>query len=176
VRWNGVPVTSDEQLHPPRCGFASQVPGVVSASIRDNVALGREVTDDDIRRALVRAQFDAEVAAMPAGLDTVVGPRGSKLSGGQLQRLALARMLVRECDLYVVDDTTSAIDVATERGLWRALLPGSPAAWLVASQRPEVLRYADQVIVLDAGRVVAAGTAEELARTNDFVQALSSSV
>ena len=70
----------------------------------------------------------------------------------------------------MVDDATSAVDVATERELWRTLLPKSQAAWLVASQRPEVLRYADHVILLDAGRVVAAGTAEELTRTNDFVQ------
>jgi ATP-binding cassette subfamily B protein len=92
---------------------------------------------------------------MPDGVGTVVGPRGVRLSGGQIQRSAAARALVRRPELLVIDDLSSALDVETEARLWRQLLDegtAGAAALLVVSHRPSVLARADQVVVLDSGR------------------------
>jgi ATP-binding cassette subfamily B protein len=105
--------------------------------------------------AAVRAAvLGDDVAALDAGLDTVVGRRGVKLSGGQIQRAAAARMFLREAELLVVDDLSSALDVATETELWRRLLARGEVTCLVVSHSAIALVNADRVVVLDDGRVV----------------------
>jgi ABC-type multidrug transport system fused ATPase/permease subunit len=90
---------------------------------------------------------------MPDGLATAIGARGVRLSGGQVQRAAIARALVRRADLLVLDDVSSALDVHTERQLWDGLLAGRDRTLLVVSNRPATIARADQVIRLDQGRV-----------------------
>jgi ATP-binding cassette subfamily B protein len=107
---------------------------------------------------------------MPEGLDTVVGPRGVRLSGGQVQRATAARALVRAPDLLVVDDLSSALDVETERLLWDRIADAAragdgPSTLLVVSHRRAALERADQVVVLDRGRVVGAGPLPAVLRT-----------
>ena len=102
------------------------------------------------------------MAEMPHGLDTVLGPRGVRLSGGQLQRTAAARALLRDAELVVVDDPSSALDVDTEERMWSRLLDGSGRTLLVVSNRPEVIARADQVVVLADGVVVARGAGADL--------------
>jgi ATP-binding cassette subfamily B protein len=108
---------------------------------------------NDVDAALRLAVLDDDVAEMADGLDTILGPRGVRLSGGQLQRAAAARALLRDTDLLVVDDPSSALDVETEEVMWSRLLERSRRALLIVSNRREVIDRADQVLVLGDGAV-----------------------
>jgi ATP-binding cassette subfamily B protein len=110
---------------------------------------------------------------MDEGLETMIGPRGVRLSGGQVQRSASARMFARRPQLLVLDDVSSALDVETERTLWSRLFEArSGVAALVVSHRRAALAMADKVIVMDEGLVVAVGTARELEATSDEFRAI----
>ena len=121
--------------------------------LADTVLLGEpaEGLDD----ALWLTCMDEDLATMPEGTATVIGPRGLRLSGGQIQRAGAARALVRRPELLVIDDLSSALDVETETRVWDRIAGGGFQTALVVSHRPHVLERADQVIVLDAGRVAA---------------------
>ncbi|MCU0260464.1 MAG: ABC transporter ATP-binding protein/permease, partial [Ilumatobacteraceae bacterium] len=119
VRWNGRVIPDRAAfLVPPNAAYLSQVPQLVSDSVADNIALGPPRLAD-VEEALRLAALDTDVAGLPAGVDTLVGPRGVRLSGGQRQRLATARALVHAPELLVLDDLSSALDVETELELWR---------------------------------------------------------
>jgi len=162
VEWNGVPLTGSARLLPPACAYVAQVPMLYSLSIRENVLLGRPVLPQELDHAVHTAAFETDVQGMPEGLDTRVGSRGVRLSGGQMKRAAAARMFAHPASLYVLDDPTSGLDVETEQTFWaRALaLPG--ATFLVASHQRAVLERADQILVLEQGRVTARGTLQAL--------------
>jgi ATP-binding cassette subfamily B protein len=168
IRWNGRPVADPgEFLVPPRAAYAGQVPRLFSASLRENLVLGWPTDDDDLAAAIRHAALEDDVAVMPDGLETLVGPRGVRLSGGQVQRATAARALVRAPELLVVDDLSSALDVETEELLWRRLAAAAaagtgPQTLLVVSHRAAALRRADQVVVLDRGRVVGCGPLDAL--------------
>ena len=98
--------------------------------------------------------LDEDLGRMPDGSATVIGPRGLRLSGGQVQRAGAARALVRRPDLLVVDDLSSALDAETEVRVWERVAVGGFATALLVSHRPHVLERADRVVVLDGGRVV----------------------
>jgi ATP-binding cassette subfamily B protein len=158
IRWNGDPVDDPGRvLVPPRAAYVAQTPRLFSEPLSDAVLLG--VDPAGLAEAIELSCLDDDVARMPEGLATVVGARGVRLSGGQVQRTATARALVRRPELLVVDDLSSALDVQTEARLWAQLLdadhPGRPGALLVVSHRPAVIARADQVVTLDAGRVLA---------------------
>lgn len=155
IRWNGEPVLDPSVvLVPPRVAYVAQVPRLFSEALSDAILLG--VDPSGLGEAIRLACLDDDVAWMPEGVATVVGAKGVRLSGGQIQRTAAARAFVRRPELLVIDDLSSALDVETEARLWRQLLesPTRPTM-LVVSHRPAVLDQADQIVVLAGGRRIA---------------------
>jgi ATP-binding cassette subfamily B protein len=146
------------------------VPRLFSAPLRENLLLGWPADGHRLTTSVRLAALEQDLALMPERLDTVVGPRGVRLSGGQVQRATAARALVRTPDLLVVDDLSSALDVETESLLWDRIAEAAktghgPATLLVVSHRRAALERADQVLVLDRGSVVGAGPLDGLLRT-----------
>jgi ABC-type multidrug transport system fused ATPase/permease subunit len=156
IRWNGTPVDDPETfLIPRRAAFTPQVPRLFSETLRANLLLGRAPDEEAIRAAVHAAVLEDDVAKLDQGLETIVGRRGVKLSGGQIQRAAAARMFLSEAELLVLDDLSSALDVATENELWRRLVARrGDVTCLVVSHSPVALSNADQVVVLDDGQAV----------------------
>lgn len=146
--------------------YVPQAAWLFSGSIAQNLRHGRaDATDEELWHALDVAQADF-VRGLPDGLGSRVAQGGSNFSGGQRQRLAIARALVRHADLYVFDDSFSALDFRTDAALRHALAPElAHAATLVIAQRVSTIRDADQIVVLSEGRVVGLGTHDELMRT-----------
>ncbi|WP_328344457.1 ABC transporter ATP-binding protein [Micromonospora sp. NBC_00421] len=151
--------------------LVAQVPFVFDDTVRANIGLDRPgIGDEDVWAALRLAEADGFVAALPDGLDTMVGERGTSLSGGQRQRLTLARALAGRPRLLVLDDATSAVDPRVEAAILaglRAPAPGQHAAAsiLVVAYRRATIALADEVIYLEQGRVLARGTHTELLAT-----------
>jgi ATP-binding cassette, subfamily B, bacterial len=148
VLWNGSRIADRAAFFvPPQCSFVAQVPRLFAESLADNLRLGHTISEADVQRAIDLAAFAPDVADLPHGLDTLVGARGVRLSGGQAQRAAAARALVHRPELLVLDDLTSALDVETELELWEGLATAGYTV-LAASNRPVALARADQVIAL----------------------------
>ncbi|MBD3885367.1 ABC transporter ATP-binding protein [Phormidium tenue FACHB-886] len=180
IYWNGTRIDRPDQFFiPPHSAYTPQVPQLFSNTLQENLLLGWQIGEAELREAIALAALDRDLAAMPEGLNTLIGSKGMRLSGGQQQRTAAARMLVRRPELLVFDDLSSALDLETEQKLWSSLFalkrsspliqptthptirPYTPT-YLVISHRPFVLREADQIIVLENGVVEAEGNLNEL--------------
>jgi ATP-binding cassette subfamily B protein len=173
ILWNGERVDDPATfLVPPRSAYTPQVPRLFSETLKDNILMGLPQAAVDTEGALHLAVMERDVAAMDIGLDTLIGPKGVRLSGGQVQRAAAARMFVRDAELLVFDDLSSALDVETERVLWQRLFENRPATCLVVSHRRAALRQASNIIVLKDGKVEASGTLGDLLLTCDEMKLL----
>jgi ATP-binding cassette subfamily B protein len=158
-------------------GVVMQETTLFSGSIRENIGFGRpDATDDAIRAAARAARADEFIARLPDGYDTVVGERGVSLSGGQKQRVAIARALLLNPRLLILDEFTSAVDVATERLIRAALLElMRNRTTFVIAHRISTVRAADTILVLQRGRLVAAGTHDQLIETSAVYREINAS-
>lgn len=169
IKWNGDIIKTPHSFFvPPKSSYTPQTPILFSDTIKENIILGMH-GDNVIDRAIYTAVLEEDVPEFNNGLDTQIGPNGVKLSGGQIQRTALARMFARDADLYVMDDISSAVDVVTEQKMWARIKELSNKTFLISSNRRECLQYADQIIVLKDGKIVDIGSLTDLlSRCKEF--------
>ena len=178
IKLDGVDIRRlDMDLLWSRIGLVPQKPYLFSGTVASNLRYGNpEATDDQMWAALATAQAADFVEQMDGGLEAPIAQGGSNVSGGQRQRLSIARALIKKPEIYVFDDAFSALDVATDARLRAALAAETrDAAVLIVAQRVSTIRDADQIIVLDSGRIVGRGThAELLAECTTYQEIVSS--
>lgn len=165
ILWNGHEVDDPASFFvPPRSAYTPQVPRLFSDSLADNILMNIPEAEraQILPEALRLAIMQHDVARLEHGIDSLVGTRGVKLSGGQVQRSAAARMFAQHSDLLIFDDLSSALDVHTEQLLWQQIFARGQATCLVVSHRRAALQRADHIIVMHEGRVIGQGRLETL--------------
>jgi len=160
-----------------KIGFVPQKAVLFTGTIADNIRYGKEdATDEELRRAAETAQAMEFITQMEDGFNTLIAQGGKNVSGGQKQRLAIARALVRRPEIYVFDDSFSALDYKTDAKLRAALREETKdATVIIVAQRVSTIIDADRIIVLDEGKIVGNGTHQELMKSCEVYREIVSS-
>ena len=178
VIWNGKIIKDPASFFiPPHTAYTPQAPTLFTGTLRENILLGLSENKVNLDSAVQSSGLDLGILNCENGLDTLVGYRGVKLSGGQIQRTAAARMFVREPELLVIDDLSSALDVETERTIWKNWFERQSdgvkkTTCIVVSHRRSVLKQADHIVVMQKGRVRAEGQIDNLLKSSDEMRKL----
>lgn len=164
IYWNNTLIDDpDLQLVPPAVAYTSQVPRLFSDTVEDNITQGRQLSNVELDTAIHGAVFEYDIAQFEHGVATLVGSRGVRLSGGQIQRAAFARMLYERPQVWLIDDVSSALDIVTEQLLWQRFGEiRNQVACLIVTHRPQVMAMADEIVVLKDGQVQARGSYADL--------------
>lgn len=171
IQWNGKAIDNCRDFFvPPNSAYTAQIPHLFSDTVKNNILLNLNDKQMDIDSVIKSAVLEHDINELENGLETVIGSRGAKLSGGQQQRVAAARMFARKPELLVFDDISSALDVETESTLWKRIFEGENSTCLAVSNRRMVLKQADHIIVLKAGKVEAQGKLTDLMRECEEMQ------
>lgn len=178
IRINGVDIRclSQKELRD-TIGYVPQKAFLFSGIIEDNLRMGyKEATKEDMKRALSISQADSFVDKLPMGLESQVAQGGSNFSGGQKQRLSIARALIRKASVYIFDDSFSALDLKTDSALRKSLKENmTDAAKIIIAQRVSTIMDADQILVLDEGNLVGIGKHDDLMKNCSVYQAIAKS-
>lgn len=178
IRINGVDIRclSQKELRD-TIGYVPQKAFLFSGTIEDNLRMGyKEATKEDMKRALSISQADSFVDKLPMGLKSEVSQGGSNFSGGQKQRLSIARALIRKVPIYIFDDSFSALDLKTDSALRKSLKENmTDAAKIIIAQRVSTIMDADQILVLDEGKLVGIGKHIDLMKNCPVYQAIAKS-
>ncbi len=178
IRWNGLPVEQPGSFfRPPRCAYLSQTPRLFSDTLKENILQGIPEDQADVSSAIHLSVMEEDLLGFEHGLDTLVGSRGVRLSGGQVQRVAAARLFVRQPELMVFDDLSSALDVETERLLWERLAKlraqrAGAVTCLAVSHRKAAFSMADRILVLKNGQLESSGSLDDLLISSPEMQRL----
>ncbi len=171
VLWNGAQIEKNKtMLTPPRSAYIPQVPNLFSDTLIHNITLTKDTDTERSDKAVYAAVLENDIVQMENRYETVVGAHGVRLSGGQIQRTAAARSLYQQPQLLICDDLSSALDVHTEKILWDRLTNTQQLTYIVVSHRKEVLRRADQIIVLKEGVIETSGALPDVLATSTELQ------
>ena len=172
IRFNGKTVDDHADLnHTPRIGYIPENPRLFSETLRENILLGLPVDPAALDGAVRSAVLEKDVSSLENGLETFVGPRGVKLSGGQALRTAAARMFVRGAELNLIDDISSGLDVGTQELFWQRFFEERRTS-IVVTHRRATLEQADHVLLIKSGRLVSQGTLQSLLSNNVEMKSL----
>ncbi|MHA2250065.1 MAG: ABC transporter ATP-binding protein [Candidatus Kariarchaeaceae archaeon] len=173
IFWNNQIVNDPATFFvPPRAAYTGQVPRLFSETVKENLLLGLPASSVNIDEALALAVIEDDVNSFDQKLETKIGPKGVKLSGGQIHRVAAARMFIREPELVIFDDISSALDVETEKVLWKRVFTNAHGTYLITSHRKSALKQADNIVLLKNGRIEALGKLDDLLSRSEEMQKL----